>query len=663
MKKKRGMKKYIFIFIFIFIIFFQMFNYRVEAYEAYEKESSGFNVLVLNSYNQGHHWEAAIMDGLKSYSKENPDEGISFKIEYLDFRNNYNDEYIESLKHMLNEKYPRGSIDAIYTVNDESFEVFNKEVLNQNSSFYKIPLVFSGVDGKLDGSKEEKKYMAGIYHGDDSLSLMNLVYSLNQQAENINLIVEKSKYGESVKSEINKLIDTYLNNQIDINYIQSNYTEDIISKLKKLDDKPDTINIIAGEFQCKKSSGYVEPKDLIDDIKKYSSAPIYSNDQTYLHAGILGGHVDIGQEHAKIVCEMIAKIKNGTPIEKIENEIEPSAKPYVDYKSIYEYDIDPFDVGTSVNLINKGPYEVLAPRWMKHLLLTLLVFFLISIVFVVKAASKYRKDIKKQQEDEEKAKEREKLKSDFIVNLSHELRTPINIILGTTKLLEYNISKGKAKEDDVIDKLENINQNSYRLLKISNNIIDMTKAECGMLSLNLEKCNIVSVIEDVFESSIEFAKIKNIGMIFDTKYEELNTAVDVYQIQRVVLNLLSNAIKFTNENGVVYLSICKDKENIIIEVKDNGVGIPDNKLNYIFQRFYQVDNLYTRKNEGSGIGLCISKEIVEIHGGKIEIESKVGEGSLFRVLLPIKIDETLPEYDPSNYVETNKIVNLELSDI
>ncbi|MCG4756765.1 ATP-binding protein, partial [Faecalibacillus intestinalis] len=72
---------------------------------------------------------------------------------------------------------------------------------------------------------------------------------------------------------------------------------------------------------------------------------------------------------------------------------------------------------------------------------------------------------------------------------------------------------------------------------------------------------------------------KNIGMIFDTKYEELNTAVDVYQIQRVVLNLLSNAIKFTNENGVVYLSICKDKENIIIEVKDNGVGIPDNKLN------------------------------------------------------------------------------------
>lgn len=660
MKKKQETKKYIFIFIFIFIIFLQLINEKVYAHGI---EDRGFNILVLNSYNQGHHWEESIMDGLKSYMKENPNEGINFKIEYLDFRNNYNEDYIKSLKHMLDEKYPKGSIDVIYTVNDEAYEVFNKEVLNPKSSFYKIPLVFSEVFNKLDITEKEKKYMAGMYHGDNSLNLMNLVYSLTQQTKNINLIIEDSKYGESLKSEINQLIDTYLNNQIDITYIQSNYAKDIIDKFKEIGDKPDTINIIAGEFQCKKSNSYLEPKVLVDEIKKYSSAPIYSNDQTYLNAGILGGHIDIGQEHAKIVCDMIVKIKNGVPIEKIGNRKEPPTKAYVDYKSIYEYGINPFDVGTSVNVINKGPYELLAPKWIKYLLLTILGFFLISIILVAKAISKYRKDIKKQLEDEEKAREREQLKSDFIVNLSHELRTPINIILGTTKLLECNIFKGKINEEYMLDKLENINQNSYRLLKISNNIIDITKAECGMLGLNLENCNIVSVIEDVFESSIEFAKIKNIGMIFDTKHEEIRTVIDVYQIQRVILNLLSNAIKFTNENGVVDLFIYKDKDDIIIEVKDNGVGIPNSKLNYIFQRFYQVDNLYTRKNEGNGIGLCISKEIVEIHGGKIEIESEIEKGSLFRVILPIKIDEDLPEYDPINHTDTNKIVNLEMSDI
>ncbi|WP_250675775.1 HAMP domain-containing sensor histidine kinase [Paraclostridium ghonii] len=659
MGKKQGKKIYIIILIYILIIFLQVVNNRVYASEI---EGRGFNVLVLNSYNQGHHWEAAIMDGLKSYVKENTDNKMSFKIEYLDFRNNYNEEYIESLKHMLNEKYIKGSIDVIYTVDDEAYEVFNKEVLNPKSSFYKIPLVFSGIDSKLDDT-HEKKYMAGIYHGDDCLSLMNLVYSLTQKTESINLIVEDSKYGDSVKDEINKLVDTYLNNQIDIRYIQSNYTKDIINQLKKIKNKPDTINIIAGEFQREKSSSYVEPKELIDEIKKYSSAPIYSNDQTYLNAGILGGHIDMGQEQAKIICDMIVKMKNGVPIEKIESTVEPPAKAYVDYKSIYEYGINPFDVGTSVNIINKAPYDLLAPRWMKYLLLSIFAFFLVSIVFVAKAISRYRKDIKDQLEEEEKAREREQLKSDFIVNLSHELRTPINIILGTTKLLEYNIFKGRIDEEYMLDKLEHINQNSYRLLKISNNIIDMTKAECGMLGLNLENCNIVSIIEDVFESSLEFAKIKNIGMIFDPKYEEIRTVIDVCQIQRVVLNLLSNAIKFTNENGLVYLSIYKEEEQVVLEVKDNGVGIPNNKLNYIFQRFYQVDNLYTRKNEGSGIGLCISKEIVKIHGGKIEIESELEEGSLFRVILPIKIDENLPEYDPKNYIDTNKIVSLEMSDI
>lgn len=659
MGKKQGEKIYIIILIYILTIFLQVVNNRVYASEI---EGRGFNVLVLNSYNQGHHWEAAIMDGLKSYVKENTDNKMSFKIEYLDFRNNYNEEYIESLKHMLNEKYIKGSIDVIYTVDDEAYEVFNKEVLNPKSSFYKIPLVFSGIDSKLDDT-HEKKYMAGIYHGDDCLSLMNLVYSLTQKTESINLIVEDSKYGDSVKDEINKLVDTYLNNQIDIRYIQSNYTKDIINQLKKIKNKPDTINIIAGEFQREKSSSYVEPKELIDEIKKYSSAPIYSNDQTYLNAGILGGHIDMGQEQAKIICDMIVKMKNGVPIEKIESTVEPPAKAYVDYKSIYEYGINPFDVGTSVNIINKAPYDLLAPRWMKYLLLSIFAFFLVSIVFVAKAISRYRKDIKDQLEEEEKAREREQLKSDFIVNLSHELRTPINIILGTTKLLEYNIFKGRIDEEYMLDKLEHINQNSYRLLKISNNIIDMTKAECGMLGLNLENCNIVSIIEDVFESSLEFAKIKNIGMIFDPKYEEIRTVIDVCQIQRVVLNLLSNAIKFTNENGLVYLSIYKEEEQVVLEVKDNGVGIPNNKLNYIFQRFYQVDNLYTRKNEGSGIGLCISKEIVKIHGGKIEIESELEEGSLFRVILPIKIDENLPEYDPKNYIDTNKIVSLEMSDI
>ncbi|MDU6249230.1 MAG: HAMP domain-containing sensor histidine kinase, partial [Paeniclostridium sordellii] len=260
-------------------------------------------------------------------------------------------------------------------------------------------------------------------------------------------------------------------------------------------------------------------------------------------------------------------------------------------------------------------------------------------------------------------KEREKLKSDFIVNLSHELRTPINVILGISKVLECSIQKDNLDKNYLLNKLESINLNSYRLLKISNNIIDMTKAESGMLKLNLETCNIVSIVEDVFDISVEVANRKNIYMTFDTVCEEIKTAVDIEQIRRVVLNLLSNAIKFTPKNGNINLFIWKNLDNIVIEVVDSGVGIPKEKLSEIFHSFYQIENLYTRSSEGSGIGLSIIKEIVQMHGGKIEVESEVGEGSIFRIYIPINLENNIPDYNPCKIEDIKRMVELEMSDI
>lgn len=654
----KSKNKYILILILICIFTCKLVN-KVHANSTKDK---GFNVLVLNSYHQGHIWETSIFNGLLSYIEKNNEEDINFNVEYLDFRNNYDNKYVKSLKSMLNEKYTKGSIDAIYTVDDEAYDVFSSEVLNKNSNFYKLPIIFSGVDNKATGMKEEKSYMAGIYHGDDSLNLINLIYDLNPNMKNINLIIEDSKYGNSVKYEIDRLIKTYLKEKVNIRYIKGNYIEDITSQLKKIKNSDNTVNIIAGEFQSISSKTYKSPKYTVDEIKKYSNAPIYSNDQTYMNAGIVGGHIDIGKELGEIACEMLVKLRKGVSIEDIKNTTEPIAKAYVDYKSIYKYNINPFFVDKDVNVMNKEIFEFLIPIWMKWLILIMVMVIIIVILVIIKIVTKRRKIKEKELEEKQKALEREKLKSDFIVNLSHELRTPINIILGTTRVLECSANK-EINSDYLLEKIENINKNSYRLLKISNNIIDITKAESGMFKLKLEKCNIVSVIENIFESSLYFAKRKNIKMIFDTKEEEINTAIDVFQIQRVILNLISNAIKFTYENGNINLSMWTEAENIIIEVEDDGEGIPSDKLNYIFYRFYQVENLYTRKNEGSGIGLCIVKEIVEIHGGKIEIESEVNKGSKFRVYLPLNLEKDIPDYESLSIIDNTQTVNLEMSDI
>lgn len=660
MHKKMG--KIGFAFIFVFIVIITTSGVGNKAY-SHDIVDDGFNVLVLNSYQQGHAWELSILDGLEQYVKDNKEFGINFKMEYLDFRNNYDEKYIESFKYMLNKKYPKGSIDAIYTVNDEAYENFNKEILNKDSNFYEIPLLFSGVDHKSNGNKDEKKYMSGIYHGDDSLNLINLINLLNPNTKTINVIIEHSKYSESLKFEINNLINTYLKDQIKVRYIQSNYIQDICSQLKETSDSKNTVNIIAGAFQDEKSSNYLYPKETVNLIKQYTDKPIYSNDQTYMNAGILGGHIDIAKDQATIICDMIVQLKNGAKIENIKNQVEPKAKGYVDYNSIYEYNINPIYLNKDINIINKKPYDLLIPIWMKYVIVFLVVFFTVAVMITINILSKNRKKKAKILAEQEKAKERETLKSDFIVNLSHELRTPINVILGVSKVLEFKAEKNTLDNEYVLEKLANINLNSFRLLKISNNIIDMTKAESGMLKLNLQNCNIVSVIEDVFENSIPFAKQKNITMTFDTRCEEIKTSVDVTQIQRVILNLLSNAIKFTHEHGYIHLYIWTEHDNIIIEVIDSGVGIPAEKINYIFQNFYQVDNLYTRKNEGSGIGLSIIKEIIQIHKGKVEVESTVGEGSTFRISLPINLKENITDYDELNDEDTKHLVALEMSDI
>lgn len=657
MGRKGRLKIYILIFIVSIII--QVFTYNAHAYNINKK---GFNVLVLNSYHQGHYWESSILYGLKNYINEN-EESINLKVEFLDFRNNYDEEYIKSFKKMLKDKYPKGSIDAIYTVNDEAYEVLGKEVLNEESNFYKIPLVFSGVDNKTSSEESEKKYSAGIYHGDDSLSLMTLISDLTPNVKNINLIVEDSEYGQSVQAEIDKIIDEYLNGVVKLNHIKTNYSQDIYNELKKYSKEENTINIIAGEFQDEISKKYEDPNKLINEIKKYTKDPIYSNDPTYMNAKILGGNMDDGKKQGEIIGEIIVKIKQGINVDDIKSVFEPRAEAYIDYDSIYEYNINPFSINKTVNIVDKEIYELLVPNWAKVVIVTIMFFIMMLIIFIIQTTSTHKKVNKQKLEEEEKAKEREQLKSDFIVNLSHELRTPINVILGTSKLIEGRAFKEGISEEYILEKLEHININSYRLLKISNNIIDITKAESGMFKLNLENCNIVNIVEAVFEESIYFGIRENIGMIFDTKEEEIRTAIDVHQIQRVISNLLSNSIKFTNSGGIINLEVYKNESDVIIEVRDNGVGIPEDKLNYVFHKFYQVDNLYTRKNEGSGIGLCVVKEIIDMHNGKVEIESTLNEGTKIKIYIPIIIDNTLCEYENKDNIDINKIVELEMSDI
>ena len=260
------------------------------------------------------------------------------------------------------------------------------------------------------------------------------------------------------------------------------------------------------------------------------------------------------------------------------------------------------------------------------------------------------------------------LKTEYFSNLSHELRTPLNVILSSLKLLELKNSSLQAESPLKLDKhISTIKQNCYRLLRLINNIIDITKIESGFFEINLKNCNIVSLLEDITLSVAEYIESKGIVLLFDTDVEEKLMACDPDKVERIILNLLSNAIKFTKPGGNISVHVFAREETVEIIVSDTGIGIPKDMQELIFQRFLQVDTSFTKEQEGSGIGLSLVKSLVDMHGGNVSVESECGKGSKFIIQLPIKILEPKESTGTNmdNHTKQTQIerLSIEFSDI
>lgn len=273
----------------------------------------------------------------------------------------------------------------------------------------------------------------------------------------------------------------------------------------------------------------------------------------------------------------------------------------------------------------------------------------------------------KEKVNEEERKLREKIehdrmKDEFFANLSHELRTPLTIILGAIQLLENTSQAIVPKENK---NFKTLKQNGYRLLRLISNLLDITKIDSGYFEIIMDKYNIVSVVEDITSSVIDYIENKGLTIEFDTEVEEKIVNCHVDSMDRIILNLLSNAVKFTPKGGKIFVNIYDEVNEVKIVVRDTGIGIKEENIHYIFDRFRQVDKSFTRNHEGSGIGLSIVKSLVEMQGGTINLNSEYGKGSEFVIKLPAvtsEVDEDLNiTKEKEDYIEQK--INIEFSDI
>lgn len=262
----------------------------------------------------------------------------------------------------------------------------------------------------------------------------------------------------------------------------------------------------------------------------------------------------------------------------------------------------------------------------------------------------------------EKIKQEDIIKNEFFSNISHELKTPLNIIYSANQLLGVSVQKSNFKEIYIKYK-DCLDINCKRMLRLIDNIVDITKLDVGFKYPEFDNYDVVKIVEDMTLSVASYANIKGIEVLFDTDVEELDIKCDPDMLERIVLNLLSNAIKFSEEGGSILVEIFSDETWVGIKVKDDGIGIPLNIQDKIFDRFVQGDKSMRRKKEGSGIGLSLVKSLVELMDGKIYLQSDGKNGTEFTVLLPNKLVEEEDKKVHKDYHVDLQRIQLELSDI
>lgn len=277
-----------------------------------------------------------------------------------------------------------------------------------------------------------------------------------------------------------------------------------------------------------------------------------------------------------------------------------------------------------------------SPWWRTYWAYTAYVLIIIAGLYFIRKTelnrSRLRNELRLKELESEKLRELEKIKSRFFANLSHEFRTPLMLIKGPAEQLAG--SRGGDGENQA--KL--IQKNAEKLQNLIDQLLELTQLEAGSLMLKAQKNNIVVFIRGIFYSFESMAKQKNIALEFYTKSENIDIWFDGDKFEKILNNLLSNAFKFTSDGGVISLNIqehnSENEKNILVTVKDTGIGIPESKLHRVFDRFYQVDDSSKRAYGGSGIGLALVKELIDLHRWDITVESQPGKGTQFYIKIP-----------------------------
>lgn len=650
-------KKYKIILTIVLILELIINSYSVVKADNIEMQK---NILIIASYCYDNEWEKNIIEGIHDYY----DGGYLIKAEYLDSTAYESREYYDKFSNLLNMKYSDDVIDYIITLDDEAFDFTLKNLMNEESVCYKKPMFCLGLNNEVHLTEEERKYVSGIVDIQNGKEFLRFVKSATPKVKNICLLLNESAYCESFKNSIiegNNLLEL----SYGINYIKSNYIQNIAEEIKKLDLESYAF-ILVGAFIDKDTGSDVDSAYTVKTIQSLSDAVLYTTLEDYVNEGALGGLINNGYNLGKTGASQFEKIiknnSNYCTFSIVSNLFDVCL---INYKALMHYNINPFNMPKDAVYLEKERYNLLLPKYMIFMMQAVLSFTIIIIPVLIYFVIKNKRNERIAKFKLFQSEEREKIKNNFIIIISHELRTPLNIIMSTINLLKLKTVNNQYEKDYFLEKIDYMINNSNRLKRTINNYIDIARIESNAIDISFTMENLVEVIDEVVDVTADYIKGSNVEIIFDPEEEVIESAIDKEKIERILFNLIANALKnIKRKDGYIFIKCSEDSEKIYLSVEDNGVGISEDNKRYIFDRFYQYSsNIISRECEGSGLGLYITKKLVEIHDGDISVDSILGKGSTFYITIPVKIVDEKLEKSSGKQKSANELASLEFSDI
>lgn len=633
------------IFLIVFINNFLLI--QTTSVFALNNEEKKLEILFISSFDPNF---ISIEDQLNGLKKE-LNNNAHIMIEYMNsktFDSTENEETFYNLLKYSLENYDK--IDAVIAGDDDATEFCIKY---RDDLFKDIPISFLGVqDFDRLNRALECELVSGVSEVESIRANIELIKTLHPNVDTITFI---NTYGILTYEEI-------VADYPDINF-QWILTEDktlseVQSILSNLSSNNAVIQLYINKF---KDIDTFDRNTINKTIAESCVAsPIYSILNYDVGQGSIGGkvinHFIQGQKAGSIALNLL----NGYDTKELFIADDEANQYFFDYKALKKFNIKTSDLPEGSVIINH-PKKLI--KEYKNILIAslLLLIGLLSMILVLLWYIVYKKRYEKAILNAmHNAEEASKIKTHFISNISHELKTPINVIMSAIQLINYN-----TKESPSYSKNKNtlaiIDDNCKRLLRLINNLIDVQKHELDDTKLNLSAVNVVNLIEMLVASVVPYAESKNLNLIFDTNKEDVILKVDSDKLERIILNLLSNAIKFSKPNGEIRVTL-NFEDCLYISVTDNGIGIAKENLNKIFDKFTQLDTSFSRKNEGSGIGLSIVKSFVLLHNGKISVKSELNKGTSFLIELPLTETSKI-ETEDASYDNLSENVKIELSDI